>query len=121
MRLQEVLREREAEITILEDSLKERDEKTAATPPVLNTLKNGFVKVNGNSFNPDTALSPRTLNQFDHIRKSIEDGNGATAYDEVDSTMTGTSEADESLERLNELMLYGAIPSFTVIFTDCMS
>jgi hypothetical protein len=121
MRLQEVLRDREAEITVLEESLNERIEKPSVTPPVLNTLKNGYVKVNGNSINSDAALSPKTLNQFDHIRKSIEDGNSAAVYDEVDSTMTGTSEADESLERLNELMLYAFIATFALIFTDPMS
>jgi kinesin family protein 4/21/27 len=118
MRLQEVLRDREAEITVLEESLNERNKKPSVTP---STLKNGYVKVNGNSINPDAALSPKTLNQFDHIRKSIEDGNSAAVYDEVESTMTGTSEADESLERLNELMLYAFIATFVLIFTDLMS
>lgn len=118
MRLQEVLREREAEITVLEESL---NEKPSVTPPVLNTLKNGYVKVNGNSINPNAALSPKTLNQFDHIRKSIEDGSGAADYDEVDSTMTGTSEADESLERLNELMLCVFIATFVLIFINPMT
>ena len=120
MRLQEVLREREAEITVLEESLKEQ-EKPSVTPPVLNTFKNGYAKVNGHSINPNTTLSPKTLNQFDHIRKSIEDGTGATIYDEVNSAMTGTSEADESLERLTELMLYAFIATLVAVFTNLMS
>jgi hypothetical protein len=111
MRLQEVLREREAEITVLEESLKERDEKIAVTPPVPNVIENGSHKANGYSINPDTTLSPNTLNQFDHIHKSIENGNCIAVNSEVGSEVTGSSafsEPDESLERLNELMLYVA-------------
>jgi hypothetical protein len=118
MRLQEVLKEREAEITILEESLKERDGGPTVTPPILNTVENDYPKANGISMSTDNALSPKTLNQFDHIRKGIENGNGAAVYDEADSEMAGNSEADESLERLNELMLYVVTPNSIVICTN---
>lgn len=119
MRLQEVLKEREAEITLLEESLKERDEGLAVAPVVLNIVENGAPRVNGFSTTPDTALSPKTLNQFDHIRRGIENGNGAS--DEVDSEMIGTSGPDESLVRLNELMLYVVTPISIFIYTNSVS
>jgi len=118
MRLQEVLKEREAEITILEESLKEQDEKVAE-----NGTESGIPEINGITISPDATLSPKTLNQFDHIRKSMENGNGTTAYHEVDSELneaSAFSEKDESLERLNELMLYVVITMFMVIFTHLM-
>ncbi|KAG5647313.1 hypothetical protein DXG03_000851 [Asterophora parasitica] len=104
MRLQEVLKEREAEIGLLEESLKQsRDEKApASTTPIVKEESNG--KANGAA----ATLSPKTLNQFDHIRKSMENGNDH-AYVDAGSEMNGGSsafsETDESLERLNELML----------------
>lgn len=106
MRLQEVLKEREAEITVLEESLKESQEKTTMLPPV-STDADASPKANGQALHPDTTLSPKTLNQFDHIRKTMENGNGHAVHHEG-SDINGTSvysEADESLERLNELML----------------
>jgi hypothetical protein len=113
MRLQEVLKEREAEITVLEESLKEsQEEKLASTLPVSTVLEvDASPKINGQMLKPDSTLSPKTLNQFDHIRKSMENGNangnGHSIYHDG-SEMNGSSvysEADESLERLNELML----------------
>lgn len=78
MRLQEVLKEREAEITSLESSLKEIREAEAGKI-------NATIKVNGddnvNIPLPEATLSPKR--------------NGSPV----------TSEPDESLERLNELML----------------
>ncbi|KAF9469234.1 kinesin [Collybia nuda] len=108
MRLQEVLKEREAEITILEESLKEsQEEKIATTPPVLEPPP----KTNGQVPHNHTTLSPKTLNQFDHLRKSMENGNlngnGHANYQES-VEINGSSvysDADESLERFNELML----------------
>ncbi|KNZ78457.1 Kinesin-like protein KIF27 [Termitomyces sp. J132] len=90
MRLQEVLKEREAEITLLEESLKER--------PLL--------QPSGLNGTAAATLSPKTLNQFDHIRKTME--NGSYAHTDTGSEVNSVSvlsEADESLERLNELML----------------
>ncbi|KAG6833664.1 hypothetical protein H0H87_002860 [Tephrocybe sp. NHM501043] len=104
MRLQEVLKEREAEITLLEESPREsREEKSPA--PVVEDLPTS----NGKAANATAAatLSPKTMNQFDHIRKTMENGNGYAHTDtgsELNSSSV-VSEADESLERLNELML----------------
>ncbi|RDB21522.1 hypothetical protein Hypma_011769 [Hypsizygus marmoreus] len=107
MRLQEVLKDREAEITLLEESLKQSQEEKAAaaalsvSTPIENGLPNGKVT------SPEPALSPKTINQFDHIRKTMENGNGH-AYHDSASEVNGSSvfsETDESLERLNELML----------------
>ena len=103
MRLQEVLKEREAEITELEASLKESQRaRDSGSPDQDKTL----LHVNGvNGFDASTvngsksaALSPRTLDQFDHIRKSMENGHTPEGPSSVMSD-------DESLERLNELML----------------
>jgi hypothetical protein len=81
MRLQEVLREREAEITVLEVSL--RESKASAPPAVMSTVENGSIP-NG---------------------KPLENGiyNAETAS-EFGGAMSA-SDSDESLERLNELML----------------
>ena len=105
MRLQEVLKDRETEITLLEESLKESQGNQVKIP-------NGAggegqpttTEVNGSSVNPDTALSPKTLNRFDHIRKTMtmENGTGPGTQTETGSSFS----EDESLERLNELMLY---------------
>ncbi|GLB34798.1 putative kinesin motor, catalytic domain [Lyophyllum shimeji] len=107
MRLQEVLKEREAEITLLEQSLKEsQEQKSAPLAPVPDVADEALSNVNGKPNGPATTLSPKTQNQFDRIRKTMENGNGHT-HDTV-FEMNGSSvysEKDESLERLNELML----------------
>ncbi|KAG6851283.1 hypothetical protein H0H93_011719 [Arthromyces matolae] len=105
MRLQEVLKEREAEITILEESLKKSQEQKNAValiegdPP-----SKSKEKLNGVAA---ATLSPKTLNQFDHIRRTMENGNGYAHTDTGSdlNSVSAPSEADESLERLNELML----------------
>ncbi|KAF8965215.1 kinesin domain-containing protein [Flammula alnicola] len=96
MRLQEVLKDREAEISLLEESLKESQEK------VVNGVDADSQETRDVSgINPDATLSPKTLNRFDHIRKTMENGN-----DHSTPAETGSSHSeDESLERLNELML----------------
>ncbi|KAG6900399.1 hypothetical protein C0993_011092 [Termitomyces sp. T159_Od127] len=113
MRLQEVLKERETEITLLEESLKEsREEKIVPfTIPAAGDPATGepLTQPNGqlNGATPTVSLSPKTMNQFDHIRKTMENAGGHAHMDtgsEVNSTSV-ISEADESLERLNELML----------------
>ncbi|KIJ69148.1 hypothetical protein HYDPIDRAFT_105719 [Hydnomerulius pinastri MD-312] len=97
MRLQEVLKEREAEISTLETSLKEKEE-TAPLPPVPEAKPSEDVD--------DLAvhLSPTTMQKFNAVRKSMElhhgvlpAANGASADADAD--------VDESLDRLNELML----------------
>ena len=90
MRLQEVLKEREAEITALEQSLKEKDSST--TPPVQPSLESPTTPVKGD-VSPDLHLSPKTRSQFQELRNSLDQPDGLPA-----------SDADESLERLNELM-----------------
>ncbi|KAJ7633003.1 kinesin [Roridomyces roridus] len=114
MRLQEVLKEREAEIAILEDSLKE---SKAAPPepngalmsrkpadPITPPITGG---VNGNA-NP-MHLSPKTISQFDTIRRSMSHEPMPTPSADSESDVNGSasvfSDHDESLERLNELML----------------
>ena len=99
MRLQEVLKDREAEISLLEASLKESQQDKRPSSAGSNSIEDGVDEVEEN---PDSTLSPRTLNRFDYIRKTMEGGNGHAIY-----TDNGTSNPeDESLERLNELMLY---------------
>ncbi|KAI0928992.1 hypothetical protein AcV5_006383 [Taiwanofungus camphoratus] len=105
MRLQEVLKERETEITVLEESLREKDRAAALsnlerspstesprTPVPVNGNGNGHV--HGDAI-PILSLSPKTLSQFKQLRHSID----------MHALGRGTpSDADESLERLNELM-----------------
>lgn len=113
MRLQEVLKDREAEISVLEISLKESQESRVTTHVPTMIPNSNTSGPSGVSTSYDATLSPKTLNQFDHIRKSMENGNGnghITPPDHFEngSEMNGSSvfsETDESLERLNELML----------------
>lgn len=84
MRLQEVLKEREVEITSLETALKTKEREL-----VVNGEANGYRSSNASS------LSPRMKDQFDAIRKSME----IRAPSDLVSN-------NEPLDRLNELMLY---------------
>ncbi|KAF5380852.1 hypothetical protein D9615_004103 [Tricholomella constricta] len=107
MRLQEVLKEREAEITLLEESLRQSQDEKATPALATSIIDEETPNVNGKANGAAATLSPKTLNQFDHIRKTMENGNGH-AYTDTPSEMNGSSvfsETDESLERLNELML----------------
>lgn len=97
MRLQEVLKEREAEISLLEESLKESEGR------VLAGIQEHSGEVHeSNGINPESTLSPKTINQFDHIRKTMENGHSTTPIEQGSSVYSD----DESLERLNELMLF---------------
>jgi hypothetical protein len=98
MRLQEVLKDREREISLLEESLKERQQDKRPSSAGSNSNRDDVCEVDEEPFMPDAMLSPKTLNQFDHIRKTMEGANGHAVYTE--------NPEDESLERLNELMLY---------------
>lgn len=112
MRLQEVLKEREAEIMALESSLKStQDDSSVTSSPAISTPGDASpstpsAKLNGHA--PEGHLSPKTLGHFDHIRRSMElNGHDVGLNDsESDRNDSVNSEADESLERLNELMLY---------------
>jgi kinesin family protein 4/21/27 len=102
MRLQEVLKEREAEIAILEQSLNDRDGTTALTSPIAKPTEKSL-EMNGKASALDTALMSTTLSGFDLIH---ENGNGSSCHDTGQAVSTPSfSERDESLERLNELML----------------
>jgi len=100
MRLQEVLKERETEIHDLEKSFTKTQvtqvvmqEKTAVAIP----LEDQITVCNR------AVLSPKTLDHFDHIKQSMANGVAHTIHSDHGSNH---SESDESLERLNELMLY---------------
>ena len=99
MRLQEVLKDREKEISLLEESLKESQHDKRPNSAGSNSNQDDVCEVDEEPPMVDAKLSPKTLNQFDHIRKTMEGGaNGHAVYTE--------NLEDESLERLNELMLY---------------
>jgi hypothetical protein len=87
MRLQEVLKEREAEISAFEETLKEHAKAQRDV-----TVSPEMPDVNG-----DLMMSPKTAHRFAIVRESMESRqnleNGSV------------SETDESLDRLNELML----------------
>ena len=102
MRLQEVLREREAEISALESSLKEKEQSTPS-PSELGALQSTEV---GHS----THLSPTTIQKFNAVRKSMRLHHSLISHvhsnasdNDVDAP---DNDVDESLDRLNELMLY---------------
>ncbi|KAL4077254.1 hypothetical protein V8B97DRAFT_1413252 [Scleroderma yunnanense] len=94
MRLQEVLKEREAEIQLLEASLKDKE----------HTSSTAVFPTTGQSSNdvddPSTHLSPTTAQKFQAVRKSME-LHGVTP---LANDTTSDAEVDESLDRLNELM-----------------
>ena len=105
MRLQEVLKERETEISLLEESLKELQGGKHING--INEIKqhntltvNG---VNGDVSEPSQYLTPRTLHQFDDLRDALVNGTGQTVPEE--GWGKNMVDNDESLERLNELML----------------
>ncbi|CAK5265252.1 unnamed protein product [Mycena citricolor] len=118
MRLQEVLKEREAEIAVLEVSLKESQTLTHGDATAISANGTAFsgaatepVASPGSASSPtlaDLHLSPKTISQFDNIRKIMnhEPPRSATSDSESDPNDRSVfSEPDESLERLNELML----------------
>jgi predicted RNase H-like nuclease (RuvC/YqgF family) len=94
MRLQEVLHQREAEITILESSLREKEKAPASPLPMTEEERlEGDVDV-------DSHLSHHTIHKFDEIRRGMALPNGH-AEPQEDSI----PDSDASLQRLNELML----------------
>ncbi|KIK91754.1 hypothetical protein PAXRUDRAFT_830557 [Paxillus rubicundulus Ve08.2h10] len=97
MRLQEVLKEREAEISALEARL-EGKERAEQSPIANGTPKPSEVE--------DLAmhLSPTTMEKFNAVCKSMEIHHGVSPV--ADSASAGAdADVDESLDRLNELML----------------
>ncbi|KAG2364519.1 kinesin [Suillus spraguei] len=94
MRLQEVLREREAEISTLESSLKAQ-EQAAPTPAGPHALQS-------TEADDLTRLSPKTIQKFDAVRKSMKLHHDLIPDVDGDAP---DNDVDESLDRLNELML----------------
>jgi kinesin family protein 4/21/27 len=94
MRLQEVLREREAEISTLESSLKEKEQ---AAPTLIESHAPQSTEAD-----ELTHLSPKTIQKFDAVRKSMRLHHDLIP--DVDSDAPD-NDVDESLDRLNELML----------------
>ncbi len=90
MRLQEVLKEREAEIQTLELSLKEKHTLPPAVPEKT-PVPNGHVP-------NQSELSPQILDQIAAIRRSMEIRHPPSDIPVGDE--------DEPLVRLNDLMLY---------------
>ena len=98
MRLQEVLNQREAEITILEGSLKDKETAPASPLPMTEEERlEGDVHIHSH-------LSPHTANKFDELRRTITIPNGHAEPKEE-----SIPDSDASLQRLNELML--CVPS----------
>ncbi|KAF8844806.1 hypothetical protein BDN67DRAFT_962242 [Paxillus ammoniavirescens] len=97
MRLQEVLKEREAEISALEANLKEK-EHAEQSPIVNETPRPSEVE--------DLAmhLSPTTMQKFNAVCKSMEIHHGVSSVADSASA-DADAHVDESLDRLNELML----------------
>lgn len=95
MRLQEVLREREAEISALESSLKEKDQ-AAPNSTELHAPQS-------TEADDMTHLSPKTIQKFDAVRKSMKLHHDLIPDVDDDAP---DNDVDESLDRLNELMLY---------------
>ena len=93
MRLQDVIKEREAEITVLESTLKDKDSLPVSPQPAPEASKSAPL-TNGDA---TIHLSPKTMSQFSEIRKSLDLHHSASYTD---------SDVDESLVRLNELMRY---------------
>ncbi|KAF9780579.1 kinesin-domain-containing protein [Thelephora terrestris] len=109
MRLQDVLKEREAEIALLEESLKASETKANHLPAAINDVtptgdhsecenRGGRTTPVSSSPIPSVNLSPKTMNQFRAIRSSLDFGEP----DGVDSVPSLGQ--DNLLERLNELM-----------------
>ena len=95
MRLQEVLKEREAEISTLEQSLKEKPVSSSADVvqvPAIAVATDTEAEVDDTKFKE---LSPTTLKQFKALRRLS-----------LQKTAEPAMDTSETLDRLNELMLY---------------
>ena len=92
MRLQEVLKEREAEISALEVTLREKEQAGAALPPT---------EMAKGPEDHTMHLSPTTIQKFNAIRKSMQLHGVSSTVDDLNAD----ADVDESLDGLNELML----------------
>ncbi|KAF8623536.1 hypothetical protein AX15_006312 [Amanita polypyramis BW_CC] len=107
MRLQEVLKEREAEISLLEESLRGLQNGKMVNGTPSKGEENGIPAnntVNGDTADLEEHLSPKTLYQFDNVRKALVNG-GSPIESENEGRGKIPVDNDDSLERLNELML----------------
>jgi hypothetical protein len=98
------LKEREAEIHALEGSI--RNSRAASPVPMTNghveataDAAEDRVMENGSPTATKSKLSPTTINGFDELRKSMQHEHQHASDDSSESP-------DESLQRLNELMLF---------------
>lgn len=97
MRLQEVLQERETEISALEASLKDKERATTLANLTSPSADTPVILMNGNATaDASLNLSPKTMSRFKQLRHSLH----------IQVTQDGlpVADADEPLERLNELM-----------------
>lgn len=111
MRLQDVLKEREAEIAALEISLREKPKVPSGSPTSIDDIDTppstppNDVLPNGDQ-SLASYLTPKTMGQFENIRRSMELNGRDHLFDNGSEVASNVSEMDESLDRLNELMLY---------------
>ena len=98
MRLQEVLKEREAEIETLESSLKANEHSVLASADHVDVA---HVHPNGHDVVDSRVLSPKMMRQFEVIRESMEFNEPL----DLTPSEVASSEAGEPIDRLNELML----------------
>ena len=92
-RLQDVLVDRENEIRLLEDTLKNQA-MNSVTSEGTPASTSPATPLTGDA-SPALHLSPKTMNQFQQLRHSLD-------HSENDSSV----DAEESLDRLNELMRF---------------
>lgn len=95
MRLQEVLKEREAEISTLEQTLKEKQTTSSAGARQVSIISEAEDAENGAEDTNLKELSPATLQQFKALRRLS-----------LQRTSEPAMDSSETLDRLNELMLY---------------
>ncbi|KAJ3930198.1 MAG: kinesin domain-containing protein [Lentinula lateritia] len=111
MRLQEVLKEREAEISTLEHSLLKATQTESSASSTSDQLRDLKLELDNDHDEPapESFLSPQTINKFAHIRRSMqfhsENGNSQRDHDSNSASDSMLSDTDDSLDRLNELML----------------
>ncbi|KAG9318633.1 kinesin domain-containing protein [Chiua virens] len=92
MRLQEVLKEREAEITVLEATLKEKEQADAASLSA---------EISKEPEDHTMHLSATTIQKFNAVRRNMQLHGVSSAANDFNAD----ADVDESLDRLNELML----------------
>lgn len=102
MRLQDVLKEREQEIAQLEISLKERE---TVVPTSAGSQEDIVPYAVDHIDSPSAFMSPRKISQPDEIKTVLHQGPALDGADVMSSP-----EADESLDRLNELMRFVIAP-----------